>query len=303
MRNNHSDTILSTTVYVPIRLRRAILLDDLILVKRIVKNHPENLRNPDLEDNGNTSLHLAARLGFLDIAHFLIDAGHEDDGISRNANWDTPLHLAAETSVPIATLLAKTFPRCIPWKNKQGADALMLSARTAPSPPPTSATSPTSTPNPQHFPFQQQQQASSNVPPLLLSNLLHYSPLPPSTLLAAEDLDGNTALHYASAYGQLKAIRALLAAGANPGARNAYSWTPVAYSSTVQAEVYFKGLAAGATGSEGLGGRREVEGGNFVRGGVGGPGLRIVRTGEEIGGGGDGMMRGLNGRRRAGSAE
>lgn len=58
------------------------------------------------------------------LQHFLIDAGHEDDGISRNANGDTPLHLAVETSAPVATLLASTFPQCIPWKNKQGADTV-----------------------------------------------------------------------------------------------------------------------------------------------------------------------------------
>ena len=57
---------------------------------------------------------------------FLIDAGHEDESISRNANWDTPLLLAVETSPAVATLLATRFPRCIPWKNKQGADAVTL---------------------------------------------------------------------------------------------------------------------------------------------------------------------------------
>jgi hypothetical protein len=71
-----------------------------------------------------------------------------------------------------------------------------------------------------------------------------------TTLLAhgaavtAADNDGNTALHYASAYGQLKVIRTLLYGGASPLARNAYSWTPISYSSTVAAEVYFKNLVA-----------------------------------------------------------
>lgn len=68
MRSNTSDTVLSTNVDVSIRLRRAIHLRDLTLVKRIVKNHVEKLQNPDLVDNGNTSLHLAAKLGFVEIA-------------------------------------------------------------------------------------------------------------------------------------------------------------------------------------------------------------------------------------------
>jgi uncharacterized protein len=58
----------------------------------------------------------------------------------------------------------------------------------------------------------------------------------------AHDADGNTALHHASAAGELMAIRILLQYGANPMAQNAYSWTPMAYSSTVAAELYFKNL-------------------------------------------------------------
>ncbi len=145
-------------------------------------------------------------------------------------------------------------------------------------------------------------------PQLLVSTLIQQSPIPAPTLLAAVDLDGNTALHYASAYGQLKAIRALLAAGANPGARNAYSWTPIAYSSTVQAEVYFRGLVGGVSNDTIGNGtvRKDWEGGGggggLTRGGVGtGAGLRIVRTGDEAG---SGLEIGAgDGRRRAGSAE
>ncbi len=184
----------------------------------------------------------------------------------------------------------------------------MLSARTAPPPPPppppppTIATSPSSPPSSlPPFPAQG--------PQSLLSTLLHLSPIPIKTLLTAADLDGNTALHYASAYGQLKAIRALLAAGANPEAKNNYSWTPVAYSSTVQAEVYFKGLVGvnndNAGSGSGAGGVRtglRREGENIgVNKGAGGSGLRIVRTGDEIGSGVD--MRDGDSRRRAGSAE
>lgn len=50
-----------------IRLRRAIHLNDLVLVKRIIKNNPKILQNPDFEDNGNTSLHLTAKLGLVEI--------------------------------------------------------------------------------------------------------------------------------------------------------------------------------------------------------------------------------------------
>jgi hypothetical protein len=55
---------------VPQRLRRAIHLKSLSLVKRIVPKetaeHPDLLYNHD--EDGNTSLHLAAQLGLPDIA-------------------------------------------------------------------------------------------------------------------------------------------------------------------------------------------------------------------------------------------
>ena len=50
------------------RLRRAIHLNDLTLLKRIIRNNPRHLQNPDFADHGNTSLHLAAQLGLLEIA-------------------------------------------------------------------------------------------------------------------------------------------------------------------------------------------------------------------------------------------
>lgn len=78
----------------------------------------------------------------------------------------------------------------------------------------------------------------SGLAPIVTTLLSH------NASVTAADNDGNTALHYAAAYGQLKVIRTLLYAGASPLARNAYSWTPIFYSSTVAAEVYFKNLVA-----------------------------------------------------------
>ena len=96
--------------------------------------------------------------------------------------------------------------------------------------------------------------------PILLSNIPPASP-------TAYDNDGNTALHHASAAGELKALRLLLQAGAVPFAQNAYSWTPIAYSSTVAAEVYFKNLVAEFE-------KRRVEGLRDGRDGRDGRGIR-----------------------------
>ncbi|KAF2834792.1 ankyrin [Patellaria atrata CBS 101060] len=216
---------------VSLRLRRAILLNDLSLVRRIIKNNPNQLQNPDFEDKSNTSLHIAAKAGFVQIVEFLITAGHEDDGISRNTDWSTALMLAAENKqLETGKLLIERFPRCIPWTNKEGLDALSLSALHTP----------------------------PLLPPLLSSSIpVLHRPVPD-----ARDAAGNTALHHASAAGELKSIRLLLAAGWSPHIANAYSWTPVAYSATVAAERYFRSLvlemergrmAVAPTGTEGVG--------------------------------------------------
>ncbi|KAF2005879.1 ankyrin [Amniculicola lignicola CBS 123094] len=194
---------------VPRRLRRAILLNDLSLVKRIVRNNPTYLRNPDFDDKSNTSLHLAAKLGFTQISEFLIEAGHESEFISRNNDWETPLMLAAIAGKEdMGVILAKRFPECIPWQNKMGVDALMLSCKSG--------------------------SGTLHLIPTLLNKHM--------AILATHDIDGNTALHHASAAGELKALRMLLQYGANPLAQNAFHWTPVHYSATPAAEAYFKTL-------------------------------------------------------------
>lgn len=72
----------------------------------------------------------------------------------------------------------------------------------------------------------------------LIPTLILHGP----SILTNSDISGNTALHHASAAGELKALRMLLQYGANPLASNAYSWTPVHYSATPAAEAYFKTL-------------------------------------------------------------
>ncbi|KAF2724336.1 ankyrin [Polychaeton citri CBS 116435] len=197
------------------RLRRAIYLNDALLVQRIVRINPKLLCNPDFEDKSNTSLHLAAQQGSATIAEFLITSGHEDGEISRNTDHDTPLMLAARNGhVDVATFLAKQFPRCVVYTNKVGQDALAIAS---------------------------QRPASTALIPMLLSisdEKEHCASV------HSRDVEGNTALHHASASGSLKALRLLLAAGANPLAKNNYDWTPLAYSQTVAAEVYFKNLVA-----------------------------------------------------------
>lgn len=198
--------------------------------------------------------------------------------------------LAVEASEEVAELLAGRFARCVGWRNKRGVDAVCSF--------------------PQAFVFlaltvlEENADAtviiqlmlacragSSTLIPTLLA--LSSSPL---ELFSASDIDGNTALHYASAYGHLKCIRTLLQAGASPVARNAYSWTAVSYSSTVAAEVYFRNLVGEIERRREEEREREREMERRREGGV-----RVV--GEDDGGG-EGWRPGMMaGRARAGSVE
>ena len=57
-----------TRIDLSLRIRQAILLNDVALVRRLLKNHPAYLQNTDYSDKSNTSLHLAAQHGLEEIA-------------------------------------------------------------------------------------------------------------------------------------------------------------------------------------------------------------------------------------------
>ncbi|TVY64211.1 Target of rapamycin complex 2 subunit AVO2, partial [Lachnellula suecica] len=186
-----------------------------LLVQRILKTNPHHLHNPDASTSGlsNTSLHLACSLGFLPVIHVLLQAGHEKDGVSLNEDHQTPLMLASSAGhYESVHALCDAMPSCILKRDIRGRDAIM--------------------------------EASRGGHDTCLQILLTFAPGGPEELLKNADVDGNTALHFASSNGHLKLLRTLLAAGADSERRNIWSWTPISYSATVQAEVYFKGLVA-----------------------------------------------------------
>jgi len=105
----------------------------------------------------------------------------------------------------------------------------------------------------------------------LIPTLLNLCP----AILHAHDATGNTALHHASASGELKTLRMLLQYGANPLTPNAYSWTPVHYSATPAAETYFKTLIIEFEKAKAEEARQKNERERQRSGGV-----RLVTTGE-----------------------
>ncbi|HLY66460.1 MAG TPA: hypothetical protein VKU60_13075 [Chloroflexota bacterium] len=56
---------------------------------------------------------------------FLIDAGHEGEGFSRNADGDTALMVAAAAGhEEVVLLIASRLPHAIPIRNKSGLTAV-----------------------------------------------------------------------------------------------------------------------------------------------------------------------------------
>ncbi|KAK6497719.1 hypothetical protein TWF481_012122 [Arthrobotrys musiformis] len=194
------------------RLKRSILSSDLLVLKRILRSHPTSLNFCDPSDNGNTPLHLAAIHGQISIVRYLVQAGHEKDGVSRNYEGQTPLMVASGSgdgdADDVVFYLAGEFERCVGWRDKNGMTALMMAARAG-------------------------NDANINI---LLDSLAEIDTVDPL---------GNTALHYASAYGHLKAIRTLIDRGANFDIRNREGWYPKDYSFSKAAEQYFKTLIDG----------------------------------------------------------
>jgi ankyrin repeat protein len=100
----------------------------------------------------------------------------------------------------------------------------------------------------------------------VLQILLTYVPGGAESAVQNADIDGNTALHFASSNGHLLVLRTLLAAGADADKKNVWSWSAVAYSATVQAEVYFKNLVADVEKRRRV--KNEVDDGRKKGGGV-----------------------------------
>lgn len=220
------------------------------LVRRIIVSnpqHPDLVRNHDFADNGNTSLHLAAKLGLVDIAVILLEHGHEAHGVSRNTAGETCLMIDAQAGpdedsslvrdrLQVAKLIIQQCPEAVHIRDKLGKDAflhasshgtlgLMNLLLTLPLPRLQS--------KPKDSDFADS--PATTVPPTRVLTAQDY-------YLSTSDTAGNTALHLASAAGELKTVRLLISLGADERAVNTAGWLPEAYSASVSAEVYLKGL-------------------------------------------------------------
>ena len=176
------------------------------------------------------------------IQEYLISIGHDSNpvvtdyiysnngnnqGISVNTDGQCPLHLAAAASqTGVAALLCQQFPESVDRRDRHGQTPLHLAC--------TSQTIPAMN----HL-LQTGTKPRPRMPEETIETLIAHG-----ADVRAKDAQGNTCLHNASAWGNLKAVRALIQAGADPLCKNKAGWTPEYYSITVQAEVYYRNLVA-----------------------------------------------------------
>lgn len=129
-------------------------------------------------------------------------------------------------------LLCTQFPKTIERRDKLGRTPLLLASgaqmKSTPSPQPRSAVL-----------VGRRNTLQSTEDVRAIETLLRYG-----ASVKAQDNSGDTCLHQACAWGNLKTARALVQAGADPLQANSAGWRPDAYSLSVQADVYFRNLVA-----------------------------------------------------------
>ncbi|KAK5074940.1 hypothetical protein LTR64_001145 [Lithohypha guttulata] len=238
-----SSTLTGTTASTAsLQLRHAILSNDVPLVERLLKAYPHLVHNPDYNDKSNTSLHLAAKAGYTELVELLISEGHDQSpevtdyiyssagnnlGVSVNTDGQTALHLAASSlRVDTVELLCTEFPNTIDRPDHRGRTPLLLAA---------GAQAPVTT----KVVRGRKNTLQSNEDVGVVEALLRHG-----ANVRARDHQGDTCLHQACAWGNLKTARVLVQAGADPLASNNAGWKPDAYSLSVQADVYFRNLVA-----------------------------------------------------------
>ncbi|TPX46859.1 hypothetical protein SeMB42_g02681 [Synchytrium endobioticum] len=183
-------------------LKRAIKDGDLVVLKRLIQRH-RSVRSPDPNTGWPLLFHAIAE-GQNEIVSYLMDHGHEDEGISRDFENNTALIIAAQHKNEGAfQIYMARHPTVISLANNKGQTAIMLAVA----------------------------RNMGEVVSVLLDR--------GGDVNCADD-DGSTLLHLAAAWGQVDMLYLLLSRGAaqSLNVRNKRGWTPTDYSYTSEIKDY-----------------------------------------------------------------
>ncbi|CAE6424375.1 unnamed protein product [Rhizoctonia solani] len=194
------------------RLRRAVKENNLFLVRRLIQR--TDMRNPDPGPSRFTSLAWAAVLACEEVFEFLLEAGHDEEELSRDAENNTILillagaptpparhgqprtHSLAQAHLRMAQLYLERYAFLLDWPNMQGMSAL--------------------------------HQAALKGNEAFVRMLLDMS-----AFLDQADHQGNTPLHYASAWGHVQVVQLLIERGCQFALRNNEGFTASDYAYSI----------------------------------------------------------------------
>ncbi|GAA5858626.1 hypothetical protein JCM1840_006488 [Sporobolomyces johnsonii] len=156
-----------------------------------------SLRNTD-PSTRQTSVHIAANAGRVDVVEWLIDEGHEDAEISRDVAGETVLHIAAAKGhVEILGLYLSRYRFVVDWVNSRGMTPLHTVAMRG-----------------------QLEAAQDEHEQILLDH---------GADLNAPDLNGNSPLHYALSWGKLPVVKLLVELDCQTDSKNNQGFTAAEY--------------------------------------------------------------------------
>ncbi|KAI0251257.1 ankyrin repeat-containing domain protein [Lactifluus subvellereus] len=194
------------------RLRKAVRENNLFLVKRLIQRI--DMRNPDPGPKRYTSLAWAVVEGNEDMFEFLLNAGHDDDELSRDSENSTILVLLADIKPPLTSLYASSNPEFMGAALRM---ARMYYDR---------------------YPFILDWSDSSGKTALHVAALKGNEELVRMLCDLGADFDlsdnqGNTPLHYASAWGHIPIVQLLIERGCQFAAKNNHGYSPSDYAYSI----------------------------------------------------------------------
>ncbi|KAJ1945633.1 Target of rapamycin complex 2 subunit avo2 [Linderina macrospora] len=187
------------------RFRKAVGENDLQTLHWLIDNNKiTDIQNKSADENGWTSLMLAARLGRKEIVKYLLELGHDDEVISTDSTGNTiPMVSAKHRHEGICLLYLNRYPQTMSEINRDGNSAIIEAA----------------------------QKGLNRVITFILDHGGNVN---------QRDIEGNTPLHHAASWNQFKTVVLLLERGAQPSLKNHKGYTAVDYAYSFKLEKHMR---------------------------------------------------------------
>ncbi|KAJ1650131.1 Target of rapamycin complex 2 subunit avo2 [Coemansia sp. RSA 1694] len=191
------------------RFHQAIIDNDVQMLQWLVNNKKiDDLRNRAADDNGWSSLMLAARYGRLDIARYLLDLGHENESLSTDSEGNTvPMISAKYRHESICLAYLERYPKTMSEVNRDGGSAISWAAQNG------------------------------------LNRVIAWI-LDHGGNVNQRDIEGNTPLHHAASWNQYSTTTLLLERDGQPGLKNHKGYTAIEYAYSNAMDKHIRDTAA-----------------------------------------------------------